>query len=82
MKKCLCYKCPRRFYCYTVQKVFSNPHLQALFEAHIGLGCTVEDALMNIKCFLENEFHTSDNDVGTLAVNVQNALRVIKGTRK
>lgn len=44
-KECLCSKCPLRFFCFTEERVFSDPIYQGLFEALMAQGKSREEAL-------------------------------------
>lgn len=44
-KECLCSKCPLRFFCFTEERVFSDPIYQGLFEALMAQGKSKEEAL-------------------------------------
>ena len=80
MKKCICNKCPRRFHCFTNKKVFSEPILQSLFESYLG-EFSVEDALRHIRIFLE-ETYSKEVKVSGGVVNIDNAIKVMRGLRR
>jgi hypothetical protein len=52
-EECMCDKCPRRFICYTQERVFSDPRYQALFEAELALGKEKEEAIESVKRAIE-----------------------------
>lgn len=83
MKKCICNKCPRRFYCFTNKKVFSNPLLQAIFESYLGENCSVEYSIQEVRAFVQDQFADRSHElVDTFEINAANALRVLKGRRR
>jgi len=47
--KCICGTCPRRFECFTQERVFSDALLQGLFEAILAEGVDREEAIKQVK---------------------------------
>jgi hypothetical protein len=42
---CICEKCPRKFECFTQEKIFSDRYAQSMFEGFIALGFKRGDAI-------------------------------------
>jgi hypothetical protein len=51
--ECLCDKCPKRFLCYTTERIFSDARYQAIYEAEIALGKTKEQAVKTVMDMIE-----------------------------
>ena len=51
--KCICETCPRRFICFTQERVYSDPEYQALFEGYVAQGDTKEEAIEKVQEFIE-----------------------------
>lgn len=56
-EKCICETCPRRFECFTQERVFSDALLQGLFEAIIAEGTSREEAIRQVKEEIKFRLH-------------------------
>ena len=66
-KECLCSKCPLRFFCFTQERVFSDPLYQGLFEALMAKGRSREEAIDEVTNEIKNKiaggFHVTLDDI-------------------
>uniref|UniRef100_A0A6M3LBA6 Uncharacterized protein n=1 Tax=viral metagenome TaxID=1070528 RepID=A0A6M3LBA6_9ZZZZ len=66
-KECLCSKCPLRFFCFTQERVFSDPLYQGLFEALMAKGRSREEAIDEVTNEIKNKiaggFHITLDDI-------------------
>jgi hypothetical protein len=62
MKKCICNRCPRRYVCFTQQRVYSDPFLQAMFESYLAMGLSVHDAVGRVNGEVWVEWHAEMRD--------------------
>ena len=51
--ECICNQCPRRFVCFTQEKVFSDPAYQAMYETYVEEGLKHEVAVKKVREFIE-----------------------------
>jgi len=57
--RCICDACARRFICWTQKRAFSEPAYQSLYEVHIQEGKSHEEAIAQVRSFVEHECSTA-----------------------